>query len=293
MKTVTTRAELRSAIGAVRSSGDVIAVVPTMGALHEGHLSLVDVARAHAAFTVMTVFVNPLQFGPSEDLDEYPRDLERDASLARDRGVDLVFAPSSDLMYPNARPDVFVDAPGRTNRLCGASRPGHFRGVLTVVAKLFNLVQPDVAVFGRKDFMQLVLIRRMVADLDFPVRIVGAPIVRDHDGLALSSRNTYLSEDARRQALSLSGGLALAARAFDAGERSSNALIAIARAELDAQSLVDADYVEVVDPDSLDPVAQASPGDVMALAAVVAGTRLIDNIEFGAPDSTRSGALEQ
>src|SRR5690606_6536524 len=195
-----------------------IALVPTMGALHEGHLTLVDRAREHAAFVVLSVYVNPLQFGPAEDLARYPRNVEQDARLARSRGVDLLFAPTDAEMYPAGESVVRVSPGPLDGRLCGAFRPGHFEGVLTVVAKLFNIIQPDVAVFGQKDHQQAVLIRRMVADLDMPIEIVVAPLVREPDGLAMSSRNAYLTGAARERARSLSQGLDAAARAYGAGE---------------------------------------------------------------------------
>jgi pantoate--beta-alanine ligase len=187
---VSTRAELQAALHAARARAHRIALVPTMGYLHEGHLTLADAARQHGDVVVMSIYVNPLQFGPSEDLARYPRDLERDAQLARARGVDIIFAPSDQEMY-DGRPAVTVHAAELSDRLCGKFRPGHFEGVLTVVAKLFNIVQPNVAVFGQKDFQQWVLIRRMVKDLSFDLEIVVAPIVREADGLALSSRNVY------------------------------------------------------------------------------------------------------
>lgn len=278
-----TRDELRSAVAGARGRGLRIAVVPTMGYLHEGHLSLIDEARARADFVVVTLFVNPLQFGPSEDLARYPRDLERDAALVKARGADVLFAPADEEMYPDGEPRVVVDAPALADRLCGAFRPGHFRGVLTVVAKLFHLTSPDVAVFGRKDFQQYVLIRRMVADLNLPIEVVAAPIVRDEDGLALSSRNVYLSPRERADALLLSRALREAQEAFTAGTGDAATLIARVRATLAAGSAVRVQYVEIVDPNDLYPVATARPGDVLALAAFVGRTRLIDNATLERP----------
>jgi pantoate--beta-alanine ligase len=248
-----------------------------MGYLHEGHLMLIDAARAEADYVVLSLYVNPLQFGPTEDLARYPRALERDAELAGRRGVDLLFAPGDEDMYPRGQPRVFVVAPGLDDRLCGHFRPGHFRGVLTIVAKLLNIVGPDVAVFGAKDFQQLVLIRRMVADLDVPVRIVGGAIVREDDGLAMSSRNAYLSGEERADAASLRRALMAAQDRFSAGERSAGALTALVHAELGKGDTVRAQYVELVDAESLDPVVEASAGDVLAIAAFVGKTRLIDN----------------
>ncbi len=282
MKTVATRGELRAALATARARGARIGLVPTMGFLHEGHLSLVDAARASADFVVMSIFVNPLQFGAGEDLERYPRDLEGDAGLARDRGVELIFAPSVGEMYPAGEPLVRVVAGALADRLCGAYRPGHFEGVLTVVAKLFNLVQPDVAVFGRKDFQQSVLVRRMVGDLDFPIHIVVSDTVREPDGLALSSRNVYLSPEGRRSARALSRALRAAADAFARGERKPRALLSAARAILAAEPGVRTQYLELVDPESLEGLdaigRPAHAGDTMAVAAFVGATRLIDNV---------------
>lgn len=280
MKTVTTRAGLRVAVAAARARGARIGLVPTMGYLHEGHLALVDAARASVGaggYVVMSVFVNPLQFGPGEDLDRYPRDLPRDAALAAARGVDLLFAPTTEQVYPAGEPEVQVVPGAMADRLCSAYRPGHFRGVLTVVAKLLNLVQPDVAAFGRKDFQQAVLIRRMVRDLDFPVEVVVAPTVREPDGLALSSRNAYLSPPDHLAALALSRALAAGQEAFAAGEREAAALLATARAVLDAEPRVRVQYLELVDPDTLEPVRRADGRSVLAVAAHLGATRLIDN----------------
>jgi pantoate--beta-alanine ligase len=281
VKTFTTREALRHALAAPRSADRRIALVPTMGALHAGHLSLLDAAAAHADTVVLSVFVNPLQFGPGEDLARYPRQLGRDAELARGRGADMLFSPPADEMYPEGDPGVSIVAPGLADRLCGRSRPGHFSGVLTVVAKLFNVVAPDVAVFGRKDMQQLVLIRRMVRDLDYAIEIVGAPIVRDDDGLALSSRNAYLTPEQRTDALLLSRALRDAAARFAAGERDPATLVATARAVLEAGRDVRIEYVELADPAQLEPVTQARAGDVLAVAARVGATRLIDNHILG------------
>ncbi len=275
---VATREALRASVAEARRKGHRIGFVPTMGYLHEGHLSLIDEARTRADTVVISVFVNPLQFGPQEDLARYPRDLERDAQLVAARGGDILFAPSVEEMYPHGNAAVVVTAPGLADRLCGAFRPGHFQGVLTVVAKLFHLVTPDIAVFGRKDFQQYVLIRRMAADLDFPVEVVAAPIVRDVDGLALSSRNVYLSAAEREDALLLSRSLRAADAEFRAGFTEAARLIAKARATLAAGRTVSLQYVELVDASSLDAVSQARAGDVLAVAAIVGSTRLIDNI---------------
>ncbi len=275
---VATREALRASVAEARRKGHRIGFVPTMGYLHEGHLSLIDEARTRADTVVISVFVNPLQFGPQEDLARYPRDLERDAQLVAARGGDILFAPSVEEMYPHGNAAVVITAPGLADRLCGAFRPGHFQGVLTVVAKLFHLVTPDIAVFGRKDFQQYVLIRRMAADLDFPVEVLAAPIVRDVDGLALSSRNVYLSAAEREDALLLSRSLRAADAEFRAGFTEAARLIAKARATLAAGRTVSLQYVELVDTSSLDAVSQARAGDVLAVAAIVGSTRLIDNI---------------
>lgn len=270
------REEVRAWVREARAAGETVALVPTMGYLHEGHLALVDRARALADRVAMSIFVNPLQFGPREDLARYPRDLPRDLALAAARGTDLVFAPDAGEMYPGGEPQVTV-APGPlAERLCGAARPGHFAGVLTVVAKLFGLFTPDVAVFGQKDFQQVALIRRMVADLDMQVAIEVAPIVREHDGLAMSSRNVYLSGEERERALALSRGLERCRAMFAAGETDAEALRAALRAAV-AVPGIDPEYAEVADPDTLAPVRRALPGTVCLVAARVGSTRLIDN----------------
>ncbi len=269
---------MREAAAAARAAGTQIGLVPTMGALHEAHLRLVDHAREHAGLVAMSIFVNPLQFGPTEDLARYPRELERDAALAAGRGVDLLFAPSVQEMYPAGDSGVLIAAPGLRERLCGAYRPGHFDGVLTVVAKLLHIITPDVAVFGQKDFQQAVLIRRMVQDLDFPVRIEVAPIVREADGLAMSSRNVYLAPDERARAAALHRALRMTQAAFATGERDADALRRTARDVLDAERGIEVQYLEVVDATTLESVARAEAGNVVAVAAYVGTTRLIDNL---------------
>lgn len=284
MQVVRTRAGVRQQIESVRRSGRTVGLVPTMGYLHEGHLSLVDRCRALTDFAVLSIYVNPLQFGPDEDFDQYPRDLTRDLELAEARGVDLVFAPADSELYPS--PPAVVVVPKRlADRLCGRGRPGHFEGVLTVVTKLFNIVAPDVAVFGRKDFQQSVLIRRMVADLNMPLEIEVAPTVREPDGLALSSRNEYLSSDGRTAALSISRGLIHAVRLYQEGERAPDRLCAAVRESLEAEGGVErVEYVECVDPDDLEPAQEVKDETVIAVAAHVGGTRLIDNVVLGRPD---------
>jgi pantoate--beta-alanine ligase len=274
---------LRALLSARRHDGERIALVPTMGALHEGHLALVDRARGLAGCVVMSLFVNPLQFGPSEDFARYPRDRDRDAQLAESRGVDIMFAPQPDELYRPGRA-VSVVPTALVSRWEGASRPGHFTGVLTVVAKLFNIVQPDVAIFGQKDIQQATLIRAMVRDLDFPVRIVVAPTVREHDGVALSSRNAYLSAPDRERARVLSRALFAMREAFDGGERSAAALEALGIALVRSEPGVDLEYLSLMDPDTLEPVALAAPGCIVAIAARIGGTRLIDNVILGAAD---------
>ncbi|MEZ4400964.1 MAG: pantoate--beta-alanine ligase [Kofleriaceae bacterium] len=269
-------AAMRARVEDLRRDGRTIAVVPTMGSLHAGHQALLRAARARADVVVLTLFVNPTQFGPGEDLARYPRDEAGDLAQAAACGTDLAFCPAPAAMYlPGAQTQVSVGALAAP--LCGASRPGHFAGVATVVAKLFNLTRPHLAVFGEKDFQQLAVIRRMSRDLDVGVEILGVPIVREPDGLALSSRNTYLTPDQRRQALALSTGLAAAARAVAAGERAAGALVAQARAPLEAEPDIRIDYVELRDVDELTPVAQLAGPAVLAMAAWVGPTRLIDN----------------
>jgi pantoate--beta-alanine ligase len=288
-----TRAELAVALKAVRERGGRVGLVPTMGALHQGHASLMRVAReADVDAVVVSIFVNPTQFAPGEDLDRYPRTFDADLELCDANGVDVVFAPSVDEVYPGGDPVVTVD-PGRlATVLEGVTRPSHFRGVLTVVAKLFGLVQPDVAVFGQKDYQQLTLIRRMVSDLCMGVEIVGAETVRESDGLALSSRNRYLGDEQRLLALTLSTALRAGAAAGPAG---ADAVLKAAREVLDAETDVELDYLKLVSPD-LDPLPE--PGSAygearLLVAAKVGTTRLIDNIGlelFGAGDHDTAGS---
>ncbi len=277
MRTLDTVAGVREAVAAARAAGCKIGLVPTMGYLHEGHLSLVRRARDLSEFVVVSIFVNPLQFGPGEDFERYPREPERDSALLETCGTDVLFMPGRDEMYPAGEPRVRV-APGPlADRLCGAFRPGHFEGVLTVVAKLFNVVGPDVAVFGRKDFQQAVLVRRMTLDLGFGVHVDVAPIVREPDGLALSSRNSYLDAAERARAVALHRGLEGARAAYVAGERDGGRLRTRVADALREQRL-EPQYVELVEPDGLEAVATARPGCVLAVAAYVGATRLIDNI---------------
>ena len=269
-------AAMRARVEDLRRDGRRIAVVPTMGALHEGHLALVRHARARADVVILTIFVNPTQFGPNEDLSRYPRDEDADLAKARPAGIDLAFCPPAGAMYkPGAQ--TYVEARELQKPLCGASRPGHFAGVATVVAKLFHITKPHLAVFGEKDYQQLAIIRRMVRDLDFDVAIESVAIVREPDGLALSSRNAYLSSEQRAAALSLSRGLAAAEAAFKAGERDSAALVAAARAPIEAEPLARIDYVELRDANELTDLVRIERSAVLAVAVFVGTTRLIDN----------------
>lgn len=271
-----TRDELEGALKVGRAPGRTLALVPTMGALHEGHLSLVRRARDLCDAVAVSIFVNPLQFGPGEDFERYPRSFEADLAACRAEGVALVFAPAPDVVYPES-PTVRVDAGPMGEVLEGVSRPGHFTGVLTVVAKLFNLLRPDVAVFGEKDAQQLALIRRMVRDLDVPVRVLAGPTVRESDGLAVSSRNVYLSAEERRHALALSR--ALRAGAAAAGEGGPDAVRRTAHAVLAAEPGIELDYLALVAPETFAEVPPDHRGPaVLAVAAEVGRTRLIDNV---------------
>ena len=281
MKIVTTVSEARTVVRAARQQGKTIGFVPTMGALHEGHTSLVRAAKARCNFVVASIFVNPTQFGPNEDLAKYPRTFEADRQKLETEGVDLLFAPTVEDMYPPGAV-TFVTAEGITDRLDGRSRPGHFRGVTTVVAKLFHVVEPDVAFFGQKDAAQAAIIRRMARDLMFPVEIVVTPIVREADGLALSSRNVYLSPAERKQATVLSRSLREVESRYKGGETDSARLIDAARQVFGSEPAVRVDYIEVVDPETLESVRTATSGTLVAIAAFVGSTRLIDNVLLGA-----------
>jgi pantoate--beta-alanine ligase len=248
-----------------------------MGALHEGHLSLVRAARASSNVVAASIFVNPTQFGPNEDLAKYPRSFDRDCDLLEREGVELLFAPSVEEMYP-AGTVTCVTVEGLSDKLDGRSRPGHFRGVTTVVAKLFHIVEPDAAFFGQKDAAQVAIIRRMVRDLNLPVEIVTCPIVREPDGLAMSSRNAYLDAEQRKRALVLHRSLMRVQGLADAGEREASKLVAAGRKEFAEESSVRLDYFEIVDPDTLNPAQDTSGGALAAVAAFVGSTRLIDNI---------------
>lgn len=263
-----------------KRNGESIAVVPTMGYLHEGHLSLIRLARQNATKVVTSIFVNPTQFGPTEDLDKYPRDFERDAQLCEETGVDAIFHPAPDAMYD---PDFscWVNEESLSKTLCGAFRPIHFRGVCTVCLKLFNITMADAAVFGRKDAQQLLVIERMVRDLNVPIRIIEAPLVREGDGLARSSRNKYLSEEERTRALALSRGLARAKDAYEKGERKAGILTGIVKRELEAVHSEQIDYVDLMARQTLRPVETADVPSLLAVAAYIGKTRLIDNVFLG------------
>lgn len=277
MRVIETVAELRSWR---RSISGTLGLVPTMGYLHAGHLALVQRARAENAQVAVSIFVNPTQFGPGEDYDRYPRDTERDLVLLREAGVDVVYMPTPDEMYPPGF-DTAIDVGGITARLEGASRPHHFRGVATVVAKLFNQVQPDRAYFGQKDAQQLLVVRKMVRDLDLPVEIVPVPTVREPDGLALSSRNVALTPAERTAALSLSRGLFTAQDRYRAGERDADVLRAVVSEHLAAEPLVEPDYVSLADAETLEELTVVDRPALLSLAARIGQTRLIDNVLLG------------
>jgi len=269
--------DVRAAVREARAAGQTIRLVPTMGALHDGHRSLIRAARPNGGFVVVSIFVNPTQFGPAEDLASYPRPIERDLDLCKAEGVDLVFHPTADEMYP-AAPKTTVHVADLAAGLCGAHRPGHFDGVCTVVAKLFGIVGPDAAYFGEKDAQQLAILRRMVADLDLPVRIRACPLVRDADGLATSSRNAYLSKVDRGRALALPHALLEAGGRIRNGERRAEHLRRQVTEALGAADGVEVQYVAVVDPDTLAPLETVGDRVLVAAAVRVGTTRLIDNV---------------
>ncbi len=274
-------AGLRAWRASHRRAGRRVGLVPTMGALHEGHLALVDAARAQSDAVVLSIFVNPLQFGPGEDYQRYPRALERDRALAAGRGVDVLFIPTVEMMYPPGSETRVVPGPTAA-RWEGAVRPGHFEGVLTVVAKLFHLVEPEVAVFGQKDIQQATLIRCMVRDLDFPMDLVIVPTVRESDGVALSSRNAYLDPGQRQQAQALSRSLRAAEKAWQGGIADSTRIEQLMREQFHIFPAVTVDYIAIVDPENLAPVEQVARGTIIAVAGRVGSTRLLDNHILGA-----------
>jgi pantoate--beta-alanine ligase len=277
MKICKTIEEMRSASRDTRGEGKRFSFVPTMGALHEGHLSLVRDAKAKSDVVAVSIFVNPLQFGPTEDLAKYPRSFERDRELLEKEAVDIVFAPQAEEMYPKGAV-TYVTVEGLSEKLCGRSRPGHFRGVATVVAKLFHIVEPDLAFFGQKDAAQATIIRRMVRDLNLPVEIVVCPIVRESDGLAMSSRNAYLSPQERKTALVANRSLTETKNRFDQGERNAIALIAVGKQIVAQEPAARLDYFEIVDPVTLDPMQELTSPALVAVGVFIGNTRLIDNI---------------
>ena len=276
MKIVETIKEVREQVKAWRKKGLTVGLVPTMGYLHEGHKSLIDRAVAENDRVVVSVFVNPMQFGVGEDLESYPRDMERDAALCEKAGASLIFHPEPSEMYPEDFSS-FVDMSTLTGGLCGKTRPIHFRGVCTVVSKLFNIVLPDKAYFGQKDAQQLAVIRHMVNDLSYGIEIVGCPIIREEDGLAKSSRNTYLNGDERKAALILSQSLAEGKKALEAGEKDAKKLQSIIIEKIKTEPMAKIDYVEVVDWNTLEPVDTVDGPVLVAMAVYIGKTRLIDN----------------
>ncbi len=284
MQIITSPSATQADCRARRAEGKSIGLVPTMGYLHEGHLSLVRRARADNDWVVVSIFVNPIQFGPNEDLANYPRDFDRDRQLLEAEGVDLIFAPTIEEMYPSGSL-TFVEVGGNlTKGLCGASRPGHFRGVTTVVSKLFNIILPHRAYFGQKDAQQLAVIQRMVADLNFDIEIVPMPIVREPDGLAMSSRNRYLTSEERRSATALYRSLQLAKRLIENGERDTARIIAAMRNLIGQEKPARIDYIEIVGSNSLEPIEQVHGEILIALAVFIGGTRLIDNVRMCVSD---------
>jgi len=280
MNVITSVSEMQSFSRSLKREGKTIAFVPTMGFLHEGHASLLREGRKQGDVLMLSIFVNPIQFGQNEDLDRYPRDLERDSRIARECGVDVIFMPDAADMYP-AGFQTSIRVRELSLPLCGASRPGHFDGVATVVTKLFNIVMPDIALFGRKDFQQLAVIRRMTADLCMPVTIVGMPIIREADGLAMSSRNAYLAEAERTSALCLSRAIALVRSRYASGESSVSILRDEAQALIARESPAQIDYLDFRNSATLEPVAVADETTLLALAVRIGTTRLIDNTVLG------------
>ena len=279
MKIVSTIEEVRAQVKEWKKEGKTIGFVPTMGYLHEGHKSLIDRAVAENDKVVVSVFVNPMQFGPTEDLASYPRDLEHDAKLCEEHGVDLIFHPTPEEMYGDQFYS-YVDMDVLTKELCGLSRPVHFRGVCTVVTKLFNIVTPDRAYFGQKDAQQLAVIKRMVKDLNMPLTITGCPIIREEDGLAKSSRNTYLSPEERKAALVLSRSIFLGKEMVEKGERDCKRILAAMTEEIEKEPLAKIDYVKIVDLDTMQQVEKIDRGILAAIAVYIGKTRLIDNFMY-------------
>lgn len=282
MDIIQTLNEMQERVVAARTAGQTIAFVPTMGFLHQGHLSLLEEGRKRGDLLILSIFVNPTQFGQGEDFDDYPRDLQQDSEIARQAGVDIIFAPTTTEMYPSGYA-TYVDVEGITETLCGSSRPGHFRGVCTVVSKLFNIVQPQVAIFGNKDFQQQAVIRRMVADLNMPVEIVGMPIFREADGLAMSSRNVYLNPDQRQQALVLSQCISQAQQCVAQGEVASAEIVSQLQTMIEKHPAARIDYVQICHQLTMENQATVDADAVLLLAVYIGDTRLIDNA-FLVPD---------
>ena len=282
MKIIKEIDDMKALSATFRAQGKSVGLVPTMGALHEGHITLLKTSRRLCDASVMSIFVNPRQFGPGEDFEKYPRPFDSDCALAEKNGCDAVFSPAPAAMYPQ-RFATFIEVEGITQRLCGASRPGHFRGVTTVVMKFFNIVSPQIALFGQKDAQQVVVLKRMVEDLNCPVKIIVEPTVREADGLAMSSRNRYLTDKERSQATLLHGGLLAASRLFNAGERSTPRLLDAIRSVYGAATLFAPEYIEIVDTQTLEPLAHIDGSALVAVAARTkeTRTRLIDNSVLG------------
>jgi pantoate--beta-alanine ligase len=280
MKIITSIEEMQTAARSLKREGKTIAFVPTMGFLHEGHASLLREGRKRGDILVLSLFVNPIQFGQNEDLDSYPRDAKQDCCTATECGVDIIFTPDAAEMYPDGF-QTSISVRELSKPLCGASRPGHFDGVATVVAKLFNVIMPDLALFGRKDYQQLALIRRMVADLSIPVTVIGMPIIRESDGLAMSSRNAYLSREERQSALALSRTINDVRALYASGERSIETLRQKALTNINQEPLLQIDYLEFCNEYSLQPLTEATDDTLFALAVKAGTTRLIDNTVLG------------
>jgi len=277
MEIARTIKEAGRSVELARRSGLKVGFVPTMGYLHEGHLSLIDLCKRHADYIAVSIFVNPAQFGPQEDYERYPRDFERDKRLLEQRGVDLLFAPEVKEIYPE-EPLIGFEIEKLADRLCGPRRPGHFPGVLLIVAKLFNIIRPDVAAFGQKDLQQLIIIKRMVKDLNFPTQIVAGPTVREPDGLAMSSRNSYLSDEERREAAVLYRALRRAKAEIEAGERDAQKIIKMTEGMISQAKGAKIDYIEIVELEGLQPIERLEGRFAIALAVYFGPARLIDNI---------------
>lgn len=282
MKIIESAKKMQALSESLRNQRKIVTFVPTMGYFHEGHLDLMREGRKRGDCLVISIYVNPTQFGPHEDFEQYPRDLERDRTMAEGVGVDVIFYPPTAEMYPPYY-QTYVTVENVTNNLCGLSRPGHFRGVATICAKLFNLVKPHIAVFGKKDFQQLVTIKRMVQDLNMDLEVIGMPTTREQDGLAMSSRNIYLTPDERVSALSLSRSLKLAKGLYEQGERDAIKMIGEVRKHIESHSHTTIDYVQICDTTTMKDVVLLDGESVLAMAVRVGKTRLIDNYVFGEP----------